>query len=270
MYHIATIIKRGATSVALIALSGCAVRSADMKPVAEPLELPPAVHVTHFVASPAFNLEADSAGDLTVAYTELRAVARAFVEIFGEAPPPIDVALVATSASDPHGMILRGDIRLLAAGAWMQIFSSDWCSNLRAELAGYEDPPEREITCDGSIPDWIERGAAQLLVDTTAERQAAQMLRSGRVRPMPMSTFLEYRLTNDSARVDADAAFIAQAISVMRFLRTFEGEGVLADFARASVAGLTPRQILSRLPSPMTPEMLDIEWQRWLSSTPPR
>jgi hypothetical protein len=228
---------------------------------------PEAPRVTHLAITPEFTVTSSSARDLEEATAELRIVGRTFVEIFGEIPPAIDVNVLAASVTDSVQESVRDDVRIMAAGTWLQRFANDWCESVAGDRDALIDPPERNITCNGEIPDWLALGSLQVLTDNTAEAQANAVLAEPGVRLIPMADFLERRVVpTDSVSSEDDVVFIAESISVMRYLRTLEGPTVLGDIARGAVAGLTTREILARLPKTTTPESLDRGWRHWLAA----
>ena len=274
MWHIATIVRRNPARIVTAFLltfcvAGRARAQVDTTHGAVRTDTVTPLHVTHVRTTRHYTLVAVSQRDLDVAASELTSTAARFISLFGEEPRPIDVNVLAASVSDSIHSSMREDVGLLAISAWTQALAHDWCRRVAADPRAFVDPPETPLTCDGDVPDWLALGSIQVLADPKAEEEAAIRLADPRAPLLPLAELFERKLVaTDTSSSDTDGAlFIAQSISVMRYLRLVEGSGVLADIARASTAGLAMREILERLPQATTPERLEKGWRQWLAAS---
>jgi hypothetical protein len=149
------------------------------------------------------------------------------------------------------------------------MYADVWNAALEHEGIVFQTPAGEPIPRARELPGWLHVGALSLLTRSTPERESHDWT----TQAIPLAALFEHRLTDrevdEVVQHREPTLFTAEAASVLHYLRDTEGETAIANLVGESVAGLDMRDILAHLPSPTTPEQLEVGWRRWASASAP-
>ncbi|MEO8620494.1 MAG: hypothetical protein ABI625_05475 [bacterium] len=205
----------------------------------------------------------------------------------------VGAGLAGTAAGNAHvRQTFQKTLTLMAANAWVGSYASSWTGALVRR--GVLSP---EVMTDSAaapvLPDWLQAASIHLLANADAAPQAARMMRAYADDAASLTVLFDYEIPQTSdddleeflsdlsigamhpAAFRADvspprrqtALFLAEATSVLEFLRDVRGVNVTKDLYAPLLAGADIQQVLSRAPIATSIDDLESEWKRWVSST---
>jgi hypothetical protein len=180
-------------------------------------------------------------------------------------------------------------LTLMAANAWVGSYANAWTGALVRR--GVLSP---EIESDSAavpiLPDWLQAASIHLLANADAAPQAARMMREYADDAASLTVLFDFEIPQTS---DADleeflsdlsigamdptvfhadvspprrqtALFLAQATSVLEYLRDVRGVNVTKDLYAPLLAGADINAVLARAPIGMSIDDLESDWKKWV------
>jgi hypothetical protein len=210
----------------------------------------------------------------------------------------LTVTLAAPGLTSPERMTpdarasLRDAVAVAVANAWLG--ESAMLVGEKLEREGYlpQSADGTPIDEPNVLPDWFHAAVVHIIADSGAEARARSDMRARLLDAMPLTELFGHRVPagvrselfeqlaapdpRDTSRsplaTDRDVwkleqarVFVAQATSVLHYLRETQGDSAMVDILIASVAGADMREILTKLSTPTTPEALDNDWRQWVN-----
>lgn len=185
----------------------------------------------------------------------------------------------------------RQTLAVLSAEAWVGTYANMWTSALVREEVIL--PPSMDSTDVPQLPDWLYAATIHLLANEHAVAQSTATLRAHPADIVTLDDLFSLRIPETSdddleeflsdlsvgtmsrARFRAEvspprretALFLAQATSVLQYLREVKGVELGSHLFGASLAGHDLKWIISESLGVSIGE-LDSEWRRWVLATP--
>jgi hypothetical protein len=181
-------------------------------------------------------------------------------------------------------------LTLMAANAWVGSYASAWTGALvrRGVLSPSVEHSDSEAV--PILPDWLQAASIHLLANAEAAPQAERMMREHADDAASLTVLFDYELPETSAddleeflsglsigamdstefRTEVSpprrqtALFLAEATSVLEYLRDVRGVNVSKDLYVPLLAGLDIHEVLARAPIGMSIDDLESDWKKWV------
>jgi hypothetical protein len=195
-----------------------------------------------------------------------------------------------TATSARTRVAFQKTLTVMAADAWIGEYANAWSNAIEREGATGPSAAQPDADEVHGLPDWIQVASIHLLANTNAPTQAARTLLLHGEDIVPLERLFDFSVPETS---DADldeflsdlsigamnsgefhaevspprretAMFVAQATSVLEYLRDIRGVRVGRDLFVPLLAGHDIHDVIARAPIGMSVASLQGDWLTWL------
>jgi ribosomal protein S9 len=208
------------------------------------------------------------------------------------APSSRTITLVGGGLSETNAAVRNGcskALTTLAAEAWVGAYA-----NVRADALASEGllTGHARLQNGGKgpgLPDWLHAAAIHLIADSSAAHESSLEMKKNLGRAVPLKELFNSQIpqraeadledllgaTPEAGSSEAGSVqmaptrratmlFLAQATSVLEYLRVTRGVSVSAGLVMPLLAGWDMGDVLANEPNPTTLDALDTAWRRWV------
>ncbi|MES2179957.1 MAG: hypothetical protein V4550_19000 [Gemmatimonadota bacterium] len=227
----------------------------------------PATSTTYAHGDAAFTVQSKSEAAARALVPALQSTAMRFTELFGDDAPRIVVMV--EDASHPELRQSRGTSPLIistngverrraltakAATSWVDAYANAWANTV--EDGGYASRPIHGAV----VPAWFQEAAVQTLANADASAQAARRMKQQLGKAPALASLFAAASTGRGSPL-----FVAQATSVLEFLRNEIGMDPTHDLLVPLLGGASMSEIMSHVDSRVSLDVLDATWRQWVA-----